>query len=356
MDNTNLRVLIIDDDEGFCALVTRHLERSKFHVTCAYSAETGLDRIRNDHYDAIVMDHVLPEYDGLVLLQTAHTMSDAPPVIYLTGSSESRVAVAALKAGAADYVVKDIHGDFLILLESAINSAVAAASFRRAKEKAEAEVIAARDQFKALADERQLLLREVNHRVSNSLQLIASLLHFQREISSSPEIKTALKEASGRVLAVARVHRSLYTSHDVRWVLMRDYLRTLINDLADVSSTNDGSRTISLDADPVQVGPDLAVALGIVTTELVLNSLKHAYPDRKGEVRVRLKGAGDHIVLVVEDDGVGTIEGVQGTGLGKRIIAGMSDKLEGQMVYDPAYKGTRATLTMPVGPEVRMAE
>src|SRR5262249_29143108 len=150
-----------------------------------------------------------------------------------------------------------------------------ASATKRAKEAAEAEVHNARDQFKALAEERALLLREVNHRVSNSLQLIASLLHFQGDLSNNADVKAALKEANSRVLAVARVHRSLYTSLDVRWVSLADYLATLIHDLENVSAGPDGqSHTITLEADQIQVGPDVAVSVGIIATELVLNALK----------------------------------------------------------------------------------
>ena len=127
-----------------------------------------------------------------------------------------------------------------------------AAAIKRGKEKAEAEILAARDEYKALADERDLLLREVNHRVSNSLQLIASLLHFQGDMSGNPDVKAALNEANGRVLAVARVHRSLYTSLDVRWISLADYLSTLIHDLKDLTSAgNSEESTIAFSSDTI---------------------------------------------------------------------------------------------------------
>ena len=110
-----------------------------------------------------------------MLLGELQSGNGAAPVIYLTGSQDSRVAVAALKAGAADYVVKDVHGDFLILLEKAVTNAMFATAIKRDKERAEAEVRIARDEFKALADERALLLREVNH---GSAIACSSLLRF----------------------------------------------------------------------------------------------------------------------------------------------------------------------------------
>ena len=356
MPNRKPRILIIDDDNGFCRLVKGHMERAGFEVVSANTAEEGIAFVLTNSFDVVILDHVLPEQDGLALLGELQSGQGAAPVIYLTGSQDSRVAVAALKAGAADYVVKDVHGDFLILLEKAVTNAMFATAIKRDKERAEAEVRIARDEFKALAEERALLLREVNHRVSNSLQLIASLLHFQGDISGNADVKAALKEANGRVLAVARVHRSLYTSLDVRWVSLADYLSNLIRDLQNVSSGGDHQSSITLVCDQIQTGPDAAVAIGIVTTELVLNALKHAYPKEAGPVRVTLQAYGSEIELAVEDDGVGCLDGVDGKrrrGLGQLIIAGMADKLEGCLRYEGLNPGTRAVLTFPIGDQIK---
>ncbi len=352
--NRKPRILIIDDDEGFCRLVSKHLERSDFDVAVASSAKEGIAAGLNGDIDVIVLDHVLPEHDGLTVLSTL-TRQGASPVVYLTGSQDSRVAVAALKAGAADYVVKDLHGEFLLLLENAVTNAMFATAIKRDKEKAEAEVRAARDQFKALAEERALLLREVSHRVSNSLQLIASLLHFQADLSGNADVKAALKEANGRVLAVARVHRSLYNSLDVRWVSLADYLASLLHDLKDVAAGGDES-PISFSSDAIQAGPDTAVAVGIVATELILNAVKHAYPDGHGPVRVTLRAAGPQVQLTVEDDGTGGQEGPANVrrGLGQRIMAGMADKLDGTINYDQNGQGTRAVLTFPMKEGIRV--
>ncbi|MBT3072106.1 response regulator [Rhodomicrobium sp. Az07] len=360
MANKNPRILIIDDDEGFCRLVANRLERSGFSVVSAYSAAAGLEEISASEFDVVLLDHVLPEQDGLSLIASLQSRSNAPPIVYLTGTQDSRVAVAALKAGAADYVVKDLHGDFLLVLENAITNAMFTTALKRERERAEAAVRNARDEFKALAEERALLLREVNHRVSNSLQLIASLLHFQGDVSGNADVKAALKEANGRVLAVARVHRALYTSFDVRWVTLSDYLASLIRDLEDVSGGEGTNGVISFSGAPIQISPDAAVSVGIVTTELILNALKHAYPNGHGQVRVIIRLRETEIDLVVEDDGVGTRddppEKTRRRGLGQRIIAGMAEKLEGALRYEKLSPGTRAVLTFPLGEHVRVLQ
>ncbi len=149
------------------------------------SGEDGLARLAEGGIDAVGLDQNMPGLDGLQTLERISALPDPPPVIFVTAEQDSRVAISALKAGAFDYVIKDIQGEFLPLLSAAIQTALDASRLRRAKEAAEAEVREARDRFEALAAERALLMREVNHRVGNSLQLIASMLKLQASNADS---------------------------------------------------------------------------------------------------------------------------------------------------------------------------
>src|SRR5262249_4685497 len=138
----------------------------------------------------------------------------APPVVFVRASQDSSIAVTALKAGAADYLVKDVTGDFIPLLNVAADGALRQAELQKARDEAEAEIHASRDRYAALAAEREMLLREVNHRVGNSVQIIASLLHLQASSASQDDVKAALTNAMGRVAAVAQVHRRPSTPRD----------------------------------------------------------------------------------------------------------------------------------------------
>ena len=346
-------VLYIDDDPGISRLVQRHLERSGFRVRLAADGDAGLVLARAERFDAVALDNYMPGRDGLEVLPELLALPDPAPVIFVTAAEEPRVAVTALKEGAADYVVKDVQGAFLELLASAVRQAIAEVAMRRAKEQAERELRESRDRLERLSEQQALLLREVNHRVANSLQLISSLIELQTRRVSDPEAREVLRRAVERVEAVSRVHRRLYTSANVETVRMDQYLDGLVEELRSAVTEEEAGRSIQLRADPVAVGTDRAVALGLIVNELVINALKYAYPaGRPGEVRVsfgQLDGAG--LALVVEDDGTSYPAGnapAQGSGLGNVIVSAMARTARGTVTRDLAHQGTRFVLSLDV--------
>jgi PAS domain S-box-containing protein len=139
MSETRARILYIDDDPGLCRLVQKELQRQGYSVEIALDGASGVARTARGGIDVVALDHYMPNQDGLETLASIRALAEPPPVIYVTAMQEGRVAVAALKAGAADYVAKDVQGEFLPLLERAIEAALNEVMLRRAKEVAEAD-------------------------------------------------------------------------------------------------------------------------------------------------------------------------------------------------------------------------
>jgi two-component sensor histidine kinase/CheY-like chemotaxis protein len=345
MTDTKPTLLYIDDDDTLARLVDRGLTRLGFNVVHAPSGQHGLDRLQQGGIDVVALDQYMPGFDGLETLERILGVPDAPPVVFVTAAQDSAIAVTALKAGAADYLVKDVQGDFIPLLQVAVNGALRQARLQKARDDAEAEVHASRDRYAALAAEREVLLREVNHRVGNSLQIIASLLHLQANSSTVDDVKAALTNAMGRVAAVAQVHRRLYTSHDLKSVMLNQYLDALLEDLRRSAEGNRMSR-LTLKAEPVEIDPDRAVAIGIIVNELVMNAVKYAYPDGAGPIHVDLNAQGDDLLLSITDDGVGlnVKTDPRSTGMGQRIVTAMASKLDADVERDPGHAGTRIVL------------
>ncbi|RYF93357.1 MAG: response regulator [Caulobacteraceae bacterium] len=340
---TGPRVLYIDDDEGLRLLARRTLERRGYAVTTASDGEAGVALALAQDFDLIAVDHYMPSLDGLATLGRLNAEGVRAPVVYVTGSEESRVAVAALKAGAADYVVKTIGEDFFDLLDSAFRAALETGQLRRARDEAEAALQASNARL-------ETLLREVNHRVANSLQLVSAFVHMQAASLADPAAKAALADTQQRIAAIGQVHRRLYTADDVEAVDLEDYLGALVEELTGAWSTPAACRTLSLQVEPARLQTDKAVSLGVIVNELVSNACKYAYPaDGPGEVRIRLSREDAALVLRVEDDGPGFDPAAKatGTGVGGRIISAMAASLKSRLTYEPG-SGARAVLRIPV--------
>ncbi len=201
-------------------------------------------------------------------------------------------------------------------------------------------------------DRAEVLLAEVNHRVANSLTLIASLVRLQANALGDQAAKDALEETQGRILAISLVHKRLYTSGDVRFVELDEYLASLLDHLeTSMRAEGHGGTSLSHELEPLKLRTDASVNLGVVVTEWVTNAFKYAYPDRTGSVRVRLCRLPDgRAELLVEDDGVGRREDapVKGTGLGTRIVKGIAAAMRAEVEYLRRQPGTAARLVFPL--------
>ncbi|MBI1405270.1 MAG: response regulator [Caulobacter sp.] len=340
------RVLYIDDDEGLRRLASRALQRRGYQVTTAAGGEEGVSMAVATPFELIAVDHYMPGQDGLATLGLLTRAGNRAPVIYVTGSEESRVAVAALKAGADDYVVKTVGDDFFDLLDRSFRQALEQVALRSARDEAEAAVQASNARLAAL-------LSEVNHRVANSLQMVSAFVHMQAGALADPAAKAALADTQQRIAAIGQVHRRLYTTDDVEAVDLEGYLASMVEDLASAWSTPAAPRALRLSVEPARLQTDRAVSLGVIVNELVSNACKYAYPaDAPGEVRIHLLRDGDDLVLRVEDDGAGfdPAAPATGTGLGSRIISAMAASLKTRLDYEPGPTGTRAVLRIPSEP------
>ena len=270
----------------------------------------------------------------------------------VTGSEEPRIAVAALKAGAADYVVKDVQGDFLPTCSPPPS---ARRSTRRAcaapRRRPSARCGESRDRLEMLAARQAVLLREVNHRVANSLQLISSLIELQARRADAGGARRCCGHAAERIEAVSQVHRRLYTSDDVQFVEMDEYLAGLVEELRRATEAGEAGPRIELSAEPVRVETDKAVPIGLIVNELVTNALKYAYPaGQGGSIRVALRRLHrDALRLVVEDDGIGLPEqpaSAKGSGLGSTIVAAMAQSVRASVELDRSHAGTRYVVSL----------
>ncbi|MGE3830541.1 MAG: sensor histidine kinase [Parvibaculaceae bacterium] len=340
-----IRVLYIDDDAALVRLVQKVLARRGYEVVHAENGGEALRRLAQGDIDVAALDHYLSDMTGLELLKALEGSPGLPAVVYVTGSAEMSVAVAALKSGAADFVPKTVGDDFLVLLDAALRQAVEKKTLEAQKEAAERQVRMERDRA-------ELLLQEVNHRVANSLTLVASLVNLQANAVDDQAARDALAETQARIYAVSLVHKRLYSTGEVGTVSLDEYLAGLLDHLGNSMRSQGLGSNLRYALEPVRLKTDASVNLGVVVTEWVTNAFKYAYPDSTGEIRVALrKLPGEKVELTVEDDGIGKIDSVvHGSGLGSRIVTAMASSMAGEARYVARNPGTTACLVFSIPP------
>lgn len=338
-----VKVLYIDDDEGIRRLAIRALTRRGYEVVGADSAESGLALLRAEAFDLVAVDHYMPGRNGLEALAEIKALPSPPPVVYVTGSEESNIAVSALKAGAADYVVKSVGDEFFDLLAASFALALERQTLLRQRAEAERALQESNERLGAL-------LQEANHRIANSLQIVASFIQIQANAVSSEEARVALKEAKQRVQTISQVHRRLYTSTDIESIDMVEYLAAILRDLESAWSTVTATRPIRFASVPLRLRTDHAVSVGVIVNELVLNACKYAYKDgAPGEIRVAIDTDVGTFKIRIEDDGIGFPADVtpKGTGIGTKVVEAMARSLKATVAYGDGV-GARITLTAPI--------
>jgi len=190
-----------------------------------------------------------------------------------------------------------------------------------------------------LLRQKQVLLQEMQHRVANSLQIIASILMLKARAVTSEETRFHLKDAHQRVISVAEVQSHLHASGGVDQIEVGPYLTKLCASLAASMVSEDHPIALKVFSDHGLIGSDKAVSIGLIVTELVINAIKYAFPTprRDAMINVTFSSEGGDWELSVVDNGVGkaaTSPSTQHGGLGTVIVQALVKQLEGQMTVD----------------------
>jgi PAS domain S-box-containing protein len=192
----------------------------------------------------------------------------------------------------------------------------------------------AEEAFQASLREKELLLKEIHHRVKNNLQVICSLLQLRARAIPNGEALEMFLESQTRVRTMALIHEKLYQSKDFAHIDFGEYVRSLVTDLMCTYRTHSEAVDFSLKGSHVVLGVDAAVPCALIVNELVSNSLKHAFPGgRRGSIDIALSSSNDGKVrLVVRDDGVGlpdSLDSRQARSLGLQLVNTLTDQLGG---------------------------
>ena len=207
----------------------------------------------------------------------------------------------------------------------------------------------------AAADQQELLMQEIHHRVKNNLQVVASLLNLQASRIRLPEARAEFQSARDRVRTLATLHRHLYAQGELHTINMREFLIELCSQLFQAMGEKAGERLrLEIEAPELKMSSDQAVPLALIVTEAVSNAVKYAFPGgRRGSISVYLKADQSHAELEIFDDGVGIpagrVETEAGTrdGIGIQLIQGFARQLGATLQVEEG-RGTRYRVYLPL--------
>ncbi len=196
----------------------------------------------------------------------------------------------------------------------------------------------AEDKINKSLKEKDVLLKEIHHRVKNNLQIVSSLLSLQSRYMKEPDSVEIFKESQSRIKSMALIHEKLYQTGDLTRINLSEYANELVSDLFRSYSVNTYLVKYEIKSNNILLDINTAIPCGLIINELVTNSIKHAFPDnRSGEINIEIKCQDDDFILEVQDDGVGfpenlDIEDVKTLGL--QLVTSLTKQLDGAIELD----------------------
>nr|WP_319372872.1 PAS domain S-box protein [uncultured Methanobacterium sp.] len=205
----------------------------------------------------------------------------------------------------------------------------------------------AEEKIKKSLEEKEVLLREIHHRVKNNMQILSSLLNLQIQYEDSDETIGVLKDSQGRVKSMAMIHEKLYQSSNFSNINFKEYLERLISGIFYSYEITTGNIRSEIDIEDVNLSIDTAIPLGLIINELVTNSVKHAFPQGEGTISIKLKSLPEQMELIVADDGTGLPENIDiqtPKTLGLQLVKSLIEQLDGNIRVDNC-NGTEFRIT-----------
>lgn len=330
-------ILNVNDNEPGRYVTTRILKGAGFQVIEAGTGKEALRLARSASPQLVILDINLPDINGIEVCRQLKTDPHTAATMVLQVSATNIAVidrVQSLSAGADSFLIEPVEPEEL--------EAVTRALLRLHRSESQLR--------RALA-ERELLLREVNHRVKNSLQLVLSMLSLQGAEFREAGAKELFSKAIARVTAIASIHERLYQDNDPLTIDMQTYLNGLCAELERAAISNERHVDLKTDIESLRLPAENGVSVALLVNELVMNALKHGRPTARPAVihiNLRRLESGEARLTVADNgSGMGTA-GTPAAGLGTRLISMLVRQLNGQLKIEDSADGYAAHVTFPL--------
>jgi two-component sensor histidine kinase len=346
-----MKVLVVEDNHSDMEMLRELLydqgERA-FDVVHVERLSSAIPYLSGGKTDVVISDLGLPDSQGLDTLRTLKEHSNGLPIVVLTGLNNEKMGIEALKEGAQDYLVKGQMSS--PSLARSLRYAIERNAIEKERKKMEEQIV---HQLK----EKEMLLKEIHHRVKNNMQVISALLLLQAQSAKDESTRLLFQDSQNRIRSIALVHEQLYRSDNLNQIEYGAYLKKMFSPLFESYGIDKRKIAMVIEVTNVMITIEKAVPCSLIVNELLSNSLKHAFPidrfpaDQKGEIRIGLvlDEVHENYILDYRDNGVGIPKSMErektGT-LGMQLIYGLAQQLSGtvNMKYG---KGAQFIITFP---------
>ena len=330
-------ILLLDDDKLVIQQVTALLERSDYTTRFLLEPKHLFPFLETIPIDLLLLDIHMPEVDGLDVLRQLkqHPQFGNIPVIMLTADENETVLSRCFALGARDFISKPIHSQILC-----------------ARVSAALEVQQRIRELQRAVAEKEVLLKEIHHRVKNNLQVISSLFRLQASTCEDAGLLNLLRDSQNRIESMAMIHERVYRSDSLSRIRFDLYLQDLVQEIFQ-SYRRESFQPVhlTLELKPVELEIDMAIPCALLLNELISNTLKYAFPSGNGgTLKIRLAPQEGRLLLEVEDNGVGLPEGFEiqrSQSLGLRLVNILTRQLQGTLT-SPEGAGARFYFDFPM--------
>ncbi len=372
---THSTILVIDDNPANLAIAVNFLEEYGFTILVSGTGKSGIMRAQYAHPDLILLDIIMPDIDGFEtcrqLKQDAETRDI--PVIFMTALSDMQDKVTGFELGAVDYVTKPIQKEELLArvrvhlqlrtltqtLEEQNHRLKAEVQQRVTTETAlqqlnqQLETLVdqrtvqlrhSNEKLKLSLQEKDILLKEVHHRVKNNLNVIISLLSLQSKSFDDPAVAQVFENSKNRIYSIALVHEQLYQSQTFSKINCEDYIKQLVTSVFYSYSDSYNQVDLSFNLEAIHLNIETAIPCGMIINELVTNSFKYAFPGHKqGEIKIILRAdTTQQYHLIIRDNGVGfpnDFNWEETSSLGLNLVQLLTKQLDGAIQLEEPKAG-----------------
>jgi len=329
------RVLVVDDEKSIRIVLREFLKKDGHEVHTVEDVPMAFELLEKHRFDVVVTDIIMPRITGIDLLKNIHDKWPDVQVIMITGEPNVNTAVEAVRSGAYDYLSKPVSRD---AMRKVVGNAARLKALGDEKKRLEEENRKYREHLEELVEERtsklslaneqlkdevrerkhaeeliktqlkekEVLLREVHHRVKNNMQVIQSLFGLQMRQISDERVDKVFSEAQNRIRSMSLVHEMLYKSKDLARIDLNEYLNSLVRGLFQSFRVNSRKIRMEIDCKDLYLDVNTAIPCGLIVNEIVTNSIKHAFPeDRNGRIIINFHPVKGNFELLIGDDGIG---------------------------------------------------